>query len=967
MPNMPNMPSLPSLPENSVTNTVSKGVNLSITKVGQLKQAAVDTASGQVGRAKNLTDYLDDEKNYCLLSQNIIDELKAETALLETEIIQIAHYVRRLPKNNDGLYLYLINNANCDINYFVFSNIINCQEIPQLQNFLWSFFLAFSREFGNVNNDMMTFHIFLRVLSELARGPTDQHLKIVFNYVICDPISRVVTPQYATRVLEGLSEDIAKMLKKPYDTRRVNSLIRESFKLFQPNTYLAYDNLARAAHPEFSECFDLFLLIQKLFENLLEISSKNKEGFIQKNGFVANSILGIWKPRFILLVNGFLIVMRGASKTSSLKCHWLQDARVTTANNKNLVIKFSHGKQIQIQSDESEFRKWESAFRKQLSIRSRPYDSFSHQRTCQARWFVDGRPTFYAMKEAINSAKQEIFIADWYLSPEVVLVREQFPLSQEDQLEALLLAKAKQGVQIYIIIWNETKLALELGCLRAKEILEKKHENIRVLCHPLMVPAEWSHHQKLLIVDQDIAFVGGLDLAFGRYDDFRHKIFDDPNRRWPGKDYYNPLFETSRNLNKPHDDNSELFSNPKPRMPWHDVHLCVDGLSAREVAVNFIQRWNYHKRDLNSPFPSLAPRIDAVTYTARKATFGHPELQLQSSEWYTDIQCILLRSCSLWSARIPTEVSIAQAYYLLIEQSKHFIYIENQYFISDFAGGGISNRITTALFNRIKKAVLDRTPFKCVIVIPIHPEGSYKDPAIRYVMHWQFKTICRGNNSLLERLKREFPTVNISDYIEFFSLRGFKISQNKMFTEQIYVHTKCMIIDDDIAIIGSANINDRSLLGDRDSEICAMIKSDNEKIPITMAGYRTNVSKFVHELRTSLWLEHLGYLNNRQTNSVKVAISDPISQSSYYDVWLKTAQMNTEIYENVFGTTIPCSAVLHDRDFQYSDPPFIRSQKLSDIRGHLVLYPQNFLKNVDLSISIAENPELAVAGDKVFQ
>jgi len=38
-------------------------------------------------------------------------------------------------------------------------------------------------------------------------------------------------------------------------------------------------------------------------------------------------------------------------------------------------------------------------------------------------------------------------------------------------------------------------------------------------------------------------------------------------------------------------------------------------------------------------------------------------------------------------------------------------------------------------------------------------------------------------------------------------------------TELIYVHSKLMIVDDNYVIMGSANINDRSMLGTRDSEI----------------------------------------------------------------------------------------------------------------------------------------------------
>ncbi len=46
----------------------------------------------------------------------------------------------------------------------------------------------------------------------------------------------------------------------------------------------------------------------------------------------------------------------------------------------------------------------------------------------------------------------------------------------------------------------------------------------------------------------------------------------------------------------------------------------------------------------------------------------------------------------------------------------------------------------------------------------------------------------------------------------------------KYVTEQIYVHSKLIVVDDKMAIIGSANINDRSLLGNRDSELACTWK-----------------------------------------------------------------------------------------------------------------------------------------------
>ena len=49
-------------------------------------------------------------------------------------------------------------------------------------------------------------------------------------------------------------------------------------------------------------------------------------------------------------------------------------------------------------------------------------------------------------------------------------------------------------------------------------------------------------------------------------------------------------------------------------------------------------------------------------------------------------------------------------------------------------------------------------------------------------------------------------------------------------TQIIYVHSKLMIVDDRRCIIGSANINDRSLMGDRDSELAIVVEENNGDI-----------------------------------------------------------------------------------------------------------------------------------------
>ncbi|CAI9771680.1 unnamed protein product [Fraxinus pennsylvanica] len=99
---------------------------------------------------------------------------------------------------------------------------------------------------------------------------------------------------------------------------------------------------------------------------------------------------------------------------------------------------------------------------------------------------------------------------------------------------------------IYILLYKEFALALKINSVYSKRKLLDIHENVRVLRYPDHFSSGvylWSHHEKIVIVDHQICFIGGLDLCFGRYDSPDHKVGDYPSVIWPGKDYYNPRFD----------------------------------------------------------------------------------------------------------------------------------------------------------------------------------------------------------------------------------------------------------------------------------------------------------------------------------------------------------------------------------------------------------------------------------------
>ncbi|KAK4795592.1 hypothetical protein SAY86_027918 [Trapa natans] len=608
----------------------------------------------------------------------------------------------------------------------------------------------------------------------------------------------------------------------------------------------------------------------------------------------------------------------------------------------------------------------------------------------QAQWYIDGEAAFEAISSAIEEAKAEIFMTGWWLCPELYL-RRPFQNQSSSRLDALLEAKAKQGVQIYILLYKEVALALKINSFYSKKKLLEIHENIRVLRYPDHLSTGiylWSHHEKLVIVDHRVCFLGGLDLCFGRYDTNEHKVSDFPPILWPGKDYYNPRESEPNSWEETATD--EIDREKYPRMPWHDVHCALWGPPCRDVARHFVLRWNHAKRNkaqYEQTIPLLIPRhhmviphylgrtsevdiksernsadnqkkinrqnsfsspsqiqaiplllpqeaelpnsalntygnIDdqredletSIQYTM-KAKDDHLEMSGESDEddilgggfkqvgFRTSCCCQVVRSASQWSVGTSqTEDSIHKAYCLLIERAEHFIYIENQFFISGLSGDEvIQNRVLDALYKRIVRAHREQRAFRVVVVIPLLPgfQGGLDDAGaatVRAVIHWQYRTISREKTSILHYLKILLGD-KVHDYISFYGLRSHgRLSEGgPVASSQVYVHSKVMIIDDRAAFVGSSNINDRSLLGSRDSEIGVIIE-DKEFVASSMNGRPWRAGKFSHSLRCHLWAEHLG-LNPGEICQIK----DPVTDATYKDLWLSRAKSNTEIYDDVFA------------------------------------------------------------------
>ncbi|XP_037696570.1 phospholipase D1 isoform X2 [Choloepus didactylus] len=715
------------------------------------------------------------------------------------------------------------------------------------------------------------------------------------------------------------------------------------------------------------------------------------------------------------------------------------------------------------------------------------------QENTLAKWYVNAKGYFEDVADAIEEAKEEIFITDWWLSPEIFLKR---PVVEGNRwrLDYILKRKAQEGVRIFIMLYKEVELALGINSGYSKKTLMRLHPHIKVMRHPDHVSSSvylWAHHEKLVVIDQSVAFVGGIDLAYGRWDDHEHRLTDvgsvkrittgpslvsltaetaesteslslkdkresDKNqpmpktvddvdsklkgigkprrfskfslyrhlhrqplppadsissidsissyfnhcrsrqhlihglkphlklfhssseseqelaspktdtgsirslqtgvgelhgetRFWHGKDYCNFVFKDWVQLDKPFADFIDRYSTP--RMPWHDIASVVQGKAARDVARHFIQRWNFTKimkpkyRSLSYPF--LLPKSQTTAHELRYQVPGSVCANTQ-----------LLRSAADWSAGIKYhEDSIHTAYVHVIQNSKHYIYIENQFFISCADDKVVFNKIGDAIAQRILKAHRENQRFRVYVVIPLLPgfEGDISTGggnALQAIMHFNYRTMCRGENSILGQLKAQLGNQWIN-YISFCGLRTHAELEGNLVTELIYVHSKLLIADDNTVIIGSANINDRSMLGKRDSEM-AVIVQDTETVPSVMDGKEYRAGRFAQGLRLQCFRVVLGYISDSTED-----IRDPVSDKFFKEVWISTAAKNATIYDKVFRC-LPNDEVhslVQLRDFinkpiLAKEDPIRAEEELKRIRGFLVQFPLYFLSEENLLPSV---------------
>ncbi len=388
-------------------------------------------------------------------------------------------------------------------------------------------------------------------------------------------------------------------------------------------------------------------------------------------------------------------------------------------------------------------------------------------------FLVDGAAYYAAAREAMAKARRSIFLLGWDFDSRARLVaqpRDRYPEALGEFLAALV--RERRELHIYVLIWDfamafaldrEWRPLYKLGwreqpAPRLSFRLDARH------------PRGSSHHQKVLVVDDAVAFCGGLDLTHGRWDTPAHRREEELRRDVRGH----------------------------PSRANHDVQALVDGAPARALAELARDRWRrsgarpclpLDTAPANDPWPASLP-LDA-----------------------TDLEVAVSRTDPGYAGAPPAQ-EIRNLYVDAIASAQRFLYLENQYFSSSDVGGALEARLREPAGPEV------------VVVSRLTEEGWLEERTmglLRARLHERLRAAdAHGRYRLL--------------YPHLPQLEG---------AEPLNVHSKVLIADDELASVGSANFNNRSMGYDTECNLAFEARGE------------PRVRRAIAALRERLLAEHL--------------------------------------------------------------------------------------------------------------
>ncbi|RWR11041.1 phospholipase D-like domain-containing protein [Paenirhodobacter populi] len=262
---------------------------------------------------------------------------------------------------------------------------------------------------------------------------------------------------------------------------------------------------------------------------------------------------------------------------------------------------------------------------------------------------VDAADYFVAARRAMLSARHTITLIGWDFDARIRLGATGNGDDGPERLGDFLLwlADRTPGLQIRLLRWDTGAFrALLRGSMIWTILRWKAHPRITLRLDGVH-PVAGSHHQKIVMIDDCLAFCGGIDITLGRWDTSEH-LDDDPRRVDP---------------------------NGRPLKPWHDVTTVFDGPAARVMGELARARWQA-----------------ATGEVLPECTEPHDCWPKGVTPGFRDMRLGIARTMPKMNGTRPAH-EIETAYLDLIAGAKRFIYAESQYFASRRIAHAIAERL----------------------------------------------------------------------------------------------------------------------------------------------------------------------------------------------------------------------------------------------------------------------------------
>jgi phosphatidylserine/phosphatidylglycerophosphate/cardiolipin synthase-like enzyme len=424
---------------------------------------------------------------------------------------------------------------------------------------------------------------------------------------------------------------------------------------------------------------------------------------------------------------------------------------------------------------------------------------------CRVTPLVDGHSAMLAMCRTFLAAKQSILMAAWDIRADLPMVRgedihvgaagsrEQRALFDElravgldDQALAfwdagrlrvmdVLGFAVRRGVRVGVLLWDALEVGShltndpsrereQLASMGVEVLLDDSSRKVRHIAEAL--------HQKAAVVDDRVAFVGGVDLtraAEGDYDrwDTHGHLCDSPERS---------------------------ATRSAASHPWHDVHAQLEGPLVTDIAHNITQRW------------------DAVASRHGVALWASPRAVQAPRPLAPGVPAQIVRTIppDTYDFAPKGMATIFQAYRNALARAQRFIYLESQYFWQhvflglDAARWGGHSPQMTQLLQELADAL--QRGVQVGLMLPDHPNTGrrFTDDGIAFVRERAGQAAGRLHVFTLGNDEAQSAAPGGIAY------------------RPVYVHAKVAIVDDLWWTAGSANLNSRGMYSDAELNVAVL-------------------------------------------------------------------------------------------------------------------------------------------------